>query len=466
MEGLETFNDDPFFLNSDYNVFDFFEPKSLDSPQVITESPSLSPSSTGTFDESALFVEDSVSSRSPSPPTTPLHQISFPEDFPKNQSFLPVDNYKLLPVASPQPQQLQQQLPQPVETKNPKKRPPPERESRRVKKKKVIDLPPDKLILNKDELAVISSTELERRYKHFEEAGKLNEEMKEEHKKQLRLVKNRESAQASRDKKKKEMEILKEENQKLKAENRALKEQLEEFKKLSNHHLSNGQQQVHGTLPFGIPTFSGFTQKQFGYNPLQTGLFLIVLFSFAFLFQHGCLTSTKVMPNMPHIKSTPPRIFENSNYKQVSNDRHNIVIPSTHANKVWKRVTDTQPLSSKMEVDNFGLFDELDLPLSKEKSIPPPLKAQVVVPQIEFQPNTTYLLCQGISKINPPNQENTEGDDMNTEKPYISFIIPPDSDSPLGVDSDRHLQVTCQVLNVAYTPLETKKFVPFEYILD
>jgi len=77
----------------------------------------------------------------------------------------------------------------------------------------------------------------------------------------------------------------------------------------------------------------------------------------------------------------------------------------------------------------------------------------LMLPEInEWNPNTTYLLCNNVTHLTPPSSlpilNDTSSDPM-----MLSLFIPPDHDNNVDVEADPHdensmLEVICKVVDL------------------
>jgi len=86
------------------------------------------------------------------------------------------------------------------------------------RKRRLMDQAPESVVLSRDVLLTISSSEYEELVAAVTEQRPLSESEKKEVRRQKRLIKNRESAAQSRSRKKRALETLEEENSKLRSE--------------------------------------------------------------------------------------------------------------------------------------------------------------------------------------------------------------------------------------------------------
>lgn len=325
--------------------------------------------------------------------------------------------------------------------------------------------------LTRDELLTISSAQFEAYVNKLTEKRDLTSQEKSELKRQRRLIKNRESAQASRQRKKVNMEQLESKVQELENERQTLKEQVAA--------LANANSRLEAELMYYrksvSPNFvTDMVSRGLNYvnsigkpvlpssSNLQTAslVVMVVLFSFGLLFPSFLSQKALPAPLCETVPVTNARIFDVDNYKPVSQDKEldDIIaeqnLPLRRLMKTYKEKGKLE--SNMMEVENANSTPkEFYAPASApsapvtgttanivesavpQKTTEPAVPEQALPPQthqvsisnmssaLHFKPNTTYLFCQNVSQIVPPSSV-TSAENSSTP-PQITLIIPPDS---------------------------------------
>jgi hypothetical protein len=190
--------------------------------------------------------------------------------------------------------------------------------------------------LSRDELLSFTSEQFEEFVSSIINARDLTSGEKSEIKRQRRLIKNRESAQASRQRKKLHMDQLERKVKELSSENTSLKENIATLCSENNQlkqHVALLNEVVKKSM--GTDLFSrGYNFMNTMANPKQylqmnpTGVVLmIVLFSFGILFSNW-ITPTNTFPGtnplveLPVPQSSQPRILSHPEFEFASNPRN------------------------------------------------------------------------------------------------------------------------------------------------
>lgn len=200
--------------------------------------------------------------------------------------------------------------------------------------------------LNRDQLLTLSSKAFEEYAKRLTATRELTADEKKELKKQRRLIKNRESAQASRQRKKSYIEKLEQKVQSLATTNATLKQQITSLQSENNSlkeevvYLQNVIKKTPGLSTLfntGINYVASLAKQQQHQPNLQNNVraagvcLLILLFSFGLFFPQAAQQSSGAsQPALPFDTSREPipevlpsttRIFKGNDYKLASTSR-------------------------------------------------------------------------------------------------------------------------------------------------
>eukprot|EP01129_Flabellula_baltica_P012443 TRINITY_DN5625_c0_g1_i1.p1 TRINITY_DN5625_c0_g1~~TRINITY_DN5625_c0_g1_i1.p1 ORF type:complete len:474 (+),score=129.97 TRINITY_DN5625_c0_g1_i1:58-1479(+) len=328
----------------------------------------------------------------------------------------------------------------------------PEKKMPAKKRRKIdIDMNPEtngmRVSFDRKELLQISSEDFDDYIERLANFKSITKNDKKEIIRQRRLIKNRESAKESRRRKKshvaeleQKVNELTERNGNLQAalnsvsqENMHLRLELDKFRK-----MVSGEEQVPDSqyLTKGVVLF-------------------VVLLSFGLFFG---ISGEKKFDD-ESFKPYSERIFTGKdNFKATSfdvNSEQNFVNPRIQ--EVYsKAIGPKEPavLSPKVNVDetlesksNYSLEENMIPKIEEEIKSEPEIKQEDVemgdvdeVPELKFESNTTYLLCKNMKYLTPEED------------------IPYDPELPLRLsllleegESDKLLQVTCQVTDMHHT---------------
>jgi len=316
---------------------------------------------------------------------------------------------------------------------------------------------------------------------------------KNEIRKQLRLVKNRESAHASRLRKKSYLDEMERRVNALHAENAILRQNSKDLHN-ENAQLKSEVVYLKGVVSktgiskmfqSGASFFSKLSQQSTSpgvgaegankaspalINPRNAGVVLmVVLLSVGLLFNSPQLdTSSTMVPAVTRGGSESARVLKHAQFKPASEVRDVLTLfeqsemPTQRIRQmVEKQRAVPDPASHKLaDVDHaVPIVAKQSDPqqVAPESSAP----AAQVAPSIAWKANTTYLLCPQVQKLTPP----TSAADLEPAKKEIappvlvSFLIPPQvlSDAPEAHgdfgEERRLMEVTCQVVDVAMRSL-------------
>jgi len=337
-------------------------------------------------------------------------------------------------------------------------------------------------VIPKDQLPKMSAEELEEYAQHIQEST-LSTGEKNEIRKQLRLVKNRESAQASRLRKKNYIDdlehrvsLLQSENSNLRQnvsslhnENTQLKSEVVYLKGVVNNGglskvLSQGatffsklsQQQQQQQQNGGKPAGSAITARSAGV------VLMVVLFSVGLMFNaQGIANNALPFKSAVH-EAKPGRVLNHANYKPTSEVRNPLAV-FEQTDAPTQRIRDLVEKQRAMpNSDSHMILEERPAPKQLDVPAAPaaPAKESHDEPLVsDWKPNTTYLLCPEVQKLTPPTDIKSDP----TLPTQISFLIPSQSlavgagDSASGAGRDSLLEVTCRVVDVTSRPYTALK---------
>jgi len=292
------------------------------------------------------------------------------------------------------------------------------------KKRKIeveVDLDPTsenyKVTLSRDELLTLTSKQFEAYVKQLESNKTLSYEERRELKRQRTLIKNRESAQASRQRKKSYVDEMEGKVQNLTNENSNL------FDKVTNLSKENDQLKTEVVYLQNILSKSGLMdmlsngakkiqtlQNDFFSNKSQmknTGIaFFILLFTFGLFF------NIQIDSNPFITEKNIPETYINEDFKLTSNDKPYFDIFSQMPDYSNKRLEDSYKKKTVDMKEKINSLKSNDIkPEQKEqetKNNKNPTLYAVKIPSS----NTTYLICDynstlfnGLSLPNPENQD-------------------------------------------------------------
>jgi len=370
--------------------------------------------------------------------------------------------------------------PRPARARRPKKR-------RRTALKKGAE---DANEVSELDLLHLSLTEYEELVTSITSGRDLSPNEKQQFTRQRRLIKNRESAQASRQRKKSYIEDLERKVNELVNENAQLKQTVTTLTSEKNRlEVLFVQQAMTGEKKEGVDLSTDVFQvlnNKNGVNLKSNNnkatmiVLLIVLFSFGLLFhQVATQKSFSVVNTDRNIEPVVSKKTQKLDQFLVPGpvkvvDVHpqlEEVMPSRHLKKTTKRVmkheTSLPSRGTKRMKDDQPLQ-----PIKNQKSTNPPAPkstrkdlsevSKIIRPEIaNWKPNTTYLLCTNVSQIIPPPSASIEDPDAPL---MVSFLIPPDSlngsqatsSTSDNLGDESVLEVTCQVVDVSNIPLNNR----------
>jgi len=371
---------------------------------------------------------------------------------------------------------------------------------------------------SREEILEMSSKEFEGRIEQIEQVHVFSNRELQEIKVYKRLIKNRESAQASRQKKKqivKELEQkvseLEEENFKLRrsvaltsAENMSLKNEVQVLKSRipnTNHLIGNTHSLNHvQAIPY-MPR-----NPQLGPSSVRGVMLMVVLLSF------GLLVGNVGFPGLKHMSlgTTPTRVFEaaQGQYKPVSNPTLLMDMLSTNspqsehlAERLSKKgrecdLNGTEPAACSLSMESVNSMDmresdseENENPSissstannhmeedevsssstssqgvdnkatsKKEPSVASAAGQETVSApspaSFDWKPNTTYLMCSTMKHILPPNHISQQFDPGNPQN-LTFFILPNDKGKGSKEDNEKVLEITCLMSSMSVLPIES-----------
>jgi len=310
--------------------------------------------------------------------------------------------------------------------------------SKRPRKKRKVELDVDldptsenyKVTLSRDELLNLTSKQFEDYVKQLEGNKKLSDEEKRELKRQRRLIKNRESAQASRQRKKSHVDDLEKKVMNLTKENSDL------FHKVTNLTKENEQLKTEVTYLQNMISKSGFMdlistgvkkvkslQNDVKSSSVKTtGIaFCVLLFTFGFLFNFQIESdpfTNNVNENMPGI--IPGRLFSEENndeFKLTSNNKPLFDILAQIPDYSNKRLEETYKKKSYDVKEKFITLQRSENEQQEIKNTKNPTLYAVKLPSS----NTTYLICdynstlkfEGLPSLPPSNHKPPENEEKD-----------------------------------------------------
>jgi len=378
--------------------------------------------------------------------------------------------------------------------------------NKRKRKASQISLPEPadnkSVILSRQALLALRSNEFDQYISKVQEKRDLTSDEQRELKRQRRLIKNRESAQQSRQRRKDYIEQLEEKVAQLTSDNQALKTELFTVREQS------------GQLRQEVAYLQGVIKKNRGLNAVYTGInylqgtakenltsgnikaasvcLMLVLFSFGLFWSNGQLSNHVHREQVPQIlpASTGSRHILSINEKRAKKDSiTQLTEPDREETaRRMKAIHRSRPSEENTNVDFMEIDHHVDLskvklesvttkpkikrdasamnivdhdtrPLTKPSHMADASPVQVLSsspnaqPQIQhWKPNTTYLMCADVQQITPPPTV-----EVDESAPFmVAFLIPPDSfGSPAPnaqSESESLLEVTCQVVDVSVIP--------------
>uniref|UniRef100_A0A6B2L797 BZIP domain-containing protein n=1 Tax=Arcella intermedia TaxID=1963864 RepID=A0A6B2L797_9EUKA len=296
------------------------------------------------------------------------------------------------------------------------------------KKKRKLDSNTASITLPREDLLSYSSEEFEKFVSDISEKRDLSASDQNELKRQRRLIKNRESAHASRLRKKSHVENLEKQVADLVRENGNLKNNItalmQENSNLKSEVLllTSGKSVGVGASPsmWGGNYFAPFARPS-----MTSGVKLFVLL-FAFgLFMNVPLGYQKA--GMPYGAGSPVRVLGRSDYKTASQEANILSvlaeqqeIPLQRLEKAYQRHLETA--NQKTELDST-ISDLLELEPPKQLSCPTPESVMATLPKELPVGNSSSMLCDNLNQIlsNTLQQQN---DDCKDQPLLISFVFP------------------------------------------
>jgi len=319
--------------------------------------------------------------------------------------------------------------------------------------------PEQNLLNDKEKLLTMSSKKLEEYVQSLARPLTIDEEKKL--KRQRRLIKNRESAQLSRQKKKQYVEDLERKVQALTAETESLRTQVNQ---LTNNNLQL-EEQVTCLQNFineqghEVPV-PGQSVQLFNKNTAATAgiCMFVILFSFGLFFSAGTapgavdFASPKVYTGRT-LAEYPAIEGPKETYPQISAKRFNrdfdeeIEFPQTKRAKV-ELVT---------ELDDADWEEEIDSGFTVAVPNNKPSHQIVVRPETETKPaNSSFIYCSEAHQLTGPIIESPPQNDG----PIINILLPaavlngtiPFMNDLISEPENSLFEVSCQVLNITVFP--------------
>eukprot|EP01130_Rhizamoeba_saxonica_P011352 TRINITY_DN4719_c0_g1_i1.p1 TRINITY_DN4719_c0_g1~~TRINITY_DN4719_c0_g1_i1.p1 ORF type:complete len:527 (-),score=148.03 TRINITY_DN4719_c0_g1_i1:85-1665(-) len=329
---------------------------------------------------------------------------------------------------------------------------------RSSKKRKVtptLDASQGRVKLERKELLAICSEDYENYVKELQRFKKFSDSDKKIIVEQRRKIKNRESAHESRVRKKNYIQELEQRVNELNEENSRLKENIQS--------MAHENVQLKGNVVY----LQNVVEKSGLANMFQTGvsymnnmktqqanvktggvMLLILLLSFGVFFNPNYLKSKE--SNLPFQLEVPG---EGTSFKEELPFK-----PASTTNNFIDQYSSTDILNQKTR-DAFRNRSVRKTDTTQKTPVNTKQQDMYIVPNVNFKPNTTYLLCNDVQQIVPSEDMGIEND---PDSPLlITFIIPPDTfetGKEPKKEEDGLLEVTCQVIDVNLSPQTPQKF--------
>jgi hypothetical protein len=477
------------------------------------------PSILGNDNDDVILNSSSNSSETPTSPSTPLeaNATQLPAQQPAEES-LNLEAAFSSPVVEPQPQppkEFVEVKPDPTanvfETINEA-----HSKKRTRKKRKLNDQtahsveaasktsskktdPSNLLVLSREELVGLTSQEFEEYVRQLMAQRQLSPEEMKELKRQRRLIKNRESAQASRQRKKNYVETLEAQVTNLATENANLKERITSLS-TENARLKEEVMFLNDLIKKtpGLSTMFNSslqmlsavdaspngkqTQQLISTNAKAAGLVLLVLlFSFGLFFNPSQLQQQQPLPlpwdsNAQTTTQAVGRILKaGSRFKEASSSGGDAaslfdVLSTQNFNPERLQRAFLRHRQETLQEHNSSIasLSSSRTEESRQSSVQPAeeKKALSIVDDVrrnitQWRPNTTYLMCSDVRHVTPP-----ESVPCDPKSPmFLAFLIPPDS--PLSSTTNNTtsnsnsntnsnlIEVTCQVIDINLLPYLT-----------
>jgi len=290
----------------------------------------------------------------------------------------------------------------------------------------------------KQEKLFICGKEYEQYVELLTTQRELTQREKNELKRQRRLIKNRESAQASRQRKKSFLEDLEKKVHSLKMENDSLKEKIAELK--------NEKEQLKKEV-----ASKNFDSRALDLQQILQSNDLKSFFAFGWFFKNLMYhhDSVKAMLELKRQSEaiSAKNMFVLGDIPSQEIDRRRLAIKPENPDRMVTRST------KRKRGEN----------LSQQKKIKTRKISQTNQQNINFlggnpkitnwKPNTTYLMCSNVCQISPPSDVQNFGNSPQ----MISFLIPPDSlgsSEEISQGTPSVLEVTCSVSDINFLPLQ------------
>ena len=277
----------------------------------------------------------------------------------------------------------------------------------------IIEIPPlgNAFIFQRDQLLSMTSNDIERYYEAIKKHRDLNEEEENRYKKHNRLIRNRESAQKSR--KKKRMYVDKLENKITQLEN-----QINLLKEQNNSYLND----IHL-----LKERNNYLENQIKKNDLENskfdvkkGVFLFVfIFSFGFFLNYNLFPQKPFIHNLPQVPHSVPfshnrGLLSTSPSKTLTlpspkssdtpnNQRTKINIVNKNSNSVIPNTKDSNFLTNKKNAK--------DLVISHDALVNEHSKGELDPDLVD---DASYIYCSEAKRV-------SKG---SSKSPVIGFLIP------------------------------------------
>jgi regulator of replication initiation timing len=327
--------------------------------------------------------------------------------------------------------------------------------------------------LSRDDLLKVSSKQFEDFITQITANLTLTAAEQKEIKRQRRLVRNRESAQASRLRKKENMDVLQQKISQLQNENSQLN------KKVAQLEVENNKLRGEVTMfrrQFGNPSQQQTNQKslsslesnqqqgkkrtqQLSQNMKRTGVVtLIVLFSFGLFLKMNIQQPVARREQVPEVLSPHMKLHQGRQLLEFK-DNSNVRIEKYSYPRMEEfdenKIEEIPKFFETTEAPRESVKDFVNhsLPIAdiSEFEEDPDLSYWYFNEEKSSPRNTTYLTCSDLKQIpNPPSETS-----MKTDDPfYITLVVPNHSLNPeMALPSSENettsvLEITCEVLSV------------------
>jgi len=380
------------------------------------------------------------------------------------------------------------QLPQPHKTELKKED---KRGSRKKRQRKEGEAPDSHdvsaVILSRDQLLSYTSKDLDKFTNQITEHRALTSSEERELRRQRRLIKNRESAQASRQRKKVYIDELEAEIAQLKSENLALLKQMEHMNQ-ENSSLRNEVGELHNWM----------RKSGFSYTPPETQwhvtgpskklndattskvktagvCLLIIIFSFGIMFNLENGSKDSLVHRVREMREPVPEVVPHPKGRSI------LEFPDTRPVDIKKEIKEEiahPPSPQRMRISEASPRKEVAMEVDK---VEPPSQPNTTIPsnvtafseeshtrnwfreQLKHRPNTAFFSVSDFQQIVTPEMGEFDGNSQI----YISLLVParslaayqrlPDAVHPANKGV---MEITCQMMGVNQTTLSLEDISP------